>query len=97
MAPWKLPVIVLGIVLPIVAAFAIGGAGVGVAVGALAAVGIVAIAARQRPRGAIVPAGPEDGRRHVLLVIGQPVESPETVSRIAMEAGVEGEGAATEL
>jgi hypothetical protein len=83
MAPWKLPVIVAAIAVPIVAAFGLGGGGVGVAVGALAAVAIVFVAARQRPRGPIVSAEAVDARRHVLLVVTDPVEEPEAVREIA--------------
>ena len=52
-APWKLPLVVAAIAVPIAVAFYVGGPGVGLAVGALAAVAIVVVAARQRPRGAI--------------------------------------------
>jgi hypothetical protein len=89
MTPWKLPVIVAAIVVPIVAAFALGGGGVGVAVGALAAVAIVAITARQRPRGPI-GAAPEGTAPHrVLLVVTCPVEAPAAVRKIAAAAGLE--------
>jgi hypothetical protein len=90
MAPWKLPLIVTAIAVPIVAGFWLGGPGVGVAVGALAAVAILVVAATQRPRGPIVSAQTEDGRRHVLLVITCPVEEPAAVREIASTAGLEG-------
>ena len=90
MAPWKLPLIVAAIAVPIVAAFAVGGAGVGVAVGALAAVGLVVVAARQLPEEAIVPPPVVDGRRHVLLVATCAVEEPATVGAIVAAAGMEG-------
>jgi hypothetical protein len=91
MAPWKLPVIVAAIAVPIVGGFWLGGGGVGVAVGALAAVALVVVAARARPRGPIGEL-PEDGRRHVLLVITRSVEEPEAVRQIAAAAGLDGEG-----
>ena len=90
MAPWKLPLIVAAIAVPIVAAFAVGGAGVGVAVGALVAVGLVVVAARQLPEEAIVPPSVVDGRRHVLLVATCAVEEPATVGEILAAAGMEG-------
>jgi hypothetical protein len=90
MAPWKLPVIVAAIAVPIVAAFWLGGGGVGVAVGALAAVAIVVVAARQQPRGPIVSADADDERRHVLLVITRAVEEPAAVRHIAAAAGLSG-------
>jgi hypothetical protein len=82
-APWKLPLVVAAIVVPIVAAFYLGGPGVGVAVGALATVAIVVAAVRQRPRGAIGAAPAEAERRRVLIVIGRPVEEPAAIQRIA--------------
>jgi hypothetical protein len=88
MAPWKLPVIVAAIAVPIVAAFWLGGGGAGVAVGALAAVAVVVVAARQRPRGPIGEL-PEDGaRRRVLLVVTRAVEAPAAVREIASAAGI---------
>jgi hypothetical protein len=90
MAPWKLPLIVAAITVPIVAAFLVGGPAVGVAAGALAAVAILVVAARQRPRGPIgVPSAP-GARRHVLIVVTCPVEDPGSVSAIAREAGLDG-------
>ncbi len=53
MAPWKLPLLVVAIAVPIVAGFLLGGPGVGVSVGALAAASVVYFAVRARPRGAI--------------------------------------------
>jgi hypothetical protein len=88
MAPWKLPVIVAAIVVPIVAAFAVGGPGLGFAVGALAAVAILVVAARQRPRGPIGAAPGADGRRRVLLVVTCAVEEPTAVREIARAAGL---------
>lgn len=91
MAPWKLPVIAAAIVIPIAAGFALAGPGLGVAVAAVVACGIVWLAARQSPRGPIgSPA--EDGSRHVLLVIACAVEEPADVQRIAAAAGLDREG-----
>jgi len=92
MAPWKLPVIVAAIAVPIVAAFGLGGGGAGVAAGALAAVAIVFVAVRQRPRGPIVSAEAGDDRRHVLLVIACAVEEPAAVRQIAAAARLTGGG-----
>jgi len=94
MDPWKLPVVVAAIAVPIAAAFAVGGPGAGVAAGALAGVAILVIAARQRPEGPIVSAPAVDRLRHVLLVITGPVEEPAAVREIAAVAtpdGVEGD------
>lgn len=83
MAPWKLPLIIAAIVVPIAFAFYLGGPGIGVAVGALAAVGIVFFAVRQQPRGAIgPPPGPSDPRR-VLVVLADRLEDPQAVERVS--------------
>lgn len=86
MVAWKLPLIAAAIVLPVIAAFMLGGPGVGVAVGALAVATILAAAARQRPRGPIVPPLADDLRRHVLIVATCPLEGPAAVRRLAREA-----------
>lgn len=88
MAPWKLPFVVAAIAVPIVAGFFVGGGGVGLAVGALAALAIVVVAIRQRPRGPIGTGALGDSPR-VLIVAAEPVEDPGDVSRIMREAGIE--------
>jgi hypothetical protein len=90
--PWKLPVVVIAIAVPIVAGFYLGGPGVGVAVGALVAVVLVVIAARQRPRGPIGEAPSRGSRRRLLVVATRPVEDAESVRAIAAEAVGEGGG-----
>ena len=91
MTPWKLPLVVAAIAVPIAFAFFLGGPSVGVAVGALAAVAIVAAAARQSPRGTIGPTG-EPGEKRVLVVLADPLEDPAAVERVA--AAVKGEAPA---
>jgi len=97
MTPWKLPLIVIAIVVPVAFAFAVAGPGVGVAIGGLAGVAILVVAAAQRPRGPIASAAARDSRRHVLVVVSRPVEDPEEVRRIAGAAGVEGSQAGAEV
>lgn len=97
MVPWKLPLIVAGIVVPIVGGFYVAGPGLGMAVGALAVVALVAIAARQRPRGLIASVSPPDDSRHVLLVAAGAVEDPADVSRIAAAAGLDGRNGEAEV
>jgi hypothetical protein len=80
-APWKLPLLVSAIAVPIAAGFLVGGPAIGVAVGALVAVLVVYIAVRARPRGAIGVGAPP-GRR-LLVVVSCPVEDATTVSAIA--------------
>jgi hypothetical protein len=85
MAPWKIPLIVAAIAVPIVGGFVVNG-GVGLAVGALVVMALVVIAARQRPLGPIGAGVAEDGRRRVLLVVTLPVESPGAIAEIERAA-----------
>jgi hypothetical protein len=87
MAPWKLPLIVAAIVVPIVAGFIVGGGG-GLAVGSLSILIIVLYAIRQRPMGPIPSAATGDGGRHVLIVAADGVEDPDDVARITRAAGI---------
>ena len=68
----------------------LGGPGVGVAVGALAAVTLVAVAVRQRPEGPISPPHGRGGGRHVLIVAAEDVEDPADVERVTHAAGIVG-------
>jgi hypothetical protein len=85
-APWKPPLVVVAIAVLIVGGFYVGGPGVGVAFGALVAVGIVAVAVRARPRGAIGEHPSDAGRRRLLVVAGRPVEEPRAIAEIAAAA-----------
>ncbi|HEU4736284.1 MAG TPA: hypothetical protein VFS48_04560, partial [Solirubrobacterales bacterium] len=76
--------------MPIAAAFMLGGPGVGVAVGALVTVTILAVAVRQRPEGPIGAAAGEDRSHRVLIVAAGGVEDPAEVERIAQVAGIRG-------
>jgi hypothetical protein len=92
MVPWKLPLVVASIAVPVGLAFALGGPGVGVAIGAIAAVALLVVAVRQKPRGPIGAAQLQDGRRHVLVVVTCAVEEPSAIEEIARAVGIEGEG-----
>lgn len=85
MAPWKLPFIVAGVVVPIAAAFMVGGPAVGVAIGALVTVVILAVAVRQRPEGPIGVSA-DAGERHVLIVASAGLDDPTDVARITSAA-----------
>jgi hypothetical protein len=98
MAPWKLPLIVAAIAVPIVAGFLVGevlvgGPGIGFAAGALVAVAIVVVAARQRPRGPIGAPPVSGAGRRVLIVVTCAVEEPGAIQAVLREAGLDGEGA----
>ena len=88
MTPWKLPFVVAGVVVPVAAAFMLGGPGVGVAVGALAAVVLVGVAARERPPEPIAPPRGMNGGRHVLIVAAEDVEDPADIERVTRAAGI---------
>lgn len=81
-ASWKLPLVVSAIAVPIVASFYVS-PGLGLAGGALAAVAIVVVAVRQRPRGAIGKAAGEDDRQRCLIVVSRPVEEMAILEDIA--------------
>jgi hypothetical protein len=89
MASWKLPLIVSAIAVPIVAAFLVVGPALGTAVGALAVFVILAVAARQKPRGPIGSPSRE-GPRRILLVVTCAAEDPSAVQRIATAAELVG-------
>jgi hypothetical protein len=91
MDPWKLPLVVAGVVVPTVAAFMLGGPGVGVAIGAFAGLGLVVVAIRQRPEGPIASADRRDAKHHVLIVAAGGVEDPADVARITSVAGIAGD------
>ena len=88
LAAWMLPLIVAAIAVAIVGGFYLGGPGLGLAVGALAATSIVVMAVRHPPRYPIVPAPPRDFRRHVLVVVRDPLEDSDAIERIASAARV---------
>lgn len=85
-APWKLPLVVSAIAVPIVASFYVS-PGLGLAAGALAAVAIVIAAVRQRPRGALGRRANEADRRRFLIVASRPVEEMAVLDEIARTIG----------
>lgn len=87
MSPWKLPLIVAAIAVPIAFAFYLGGPGIGVGVGAFVALGIVYTAVRQRPRGGIGPAPASADPRRVLVVLADRLEEPGAVEEVVSAIG----------
>ena len=78
-----LPLVVLALIAPSVAAFALVGPQLGLAVGALSAAAVIALAARARYDEPIVPAAaPGDGRYRLLVVAPAPLEHPGTIEEI---------------
>lgn len=86
LAAWKLPLIVTAIAVSIVAGFYLGGPGLGMAMGALAATSIVVMAVRHPPQHPITPAPLRDFRRHLLVVASDPLEDTEVIESIARAA-----------
>lgn len=83
LAAWKLPLIVAGICVSIVAAFYVGGPGMGMAEGSIVAGIIVVMAVRHPPLHPIVPPPPSDLREHLLVVVDEPLEDGTAIERIA--------------
>lgn len=90
MAPWKLPLIVIAIVVPIVTGILVAGPEAGLALGALVGVVLVYVAVQMRPREGIGDSPDPAVRRRLLVVVSSPVEDPATTAAIAEEAGVDG-------
>jgi hypothetical protein len=91
MTPWKLPVIVAALVVPVIAGFLLAGPALGVALGALAVLALIVVAARAKPYGPIGSAAAADQRHHVLIVAAEGVEDPADVERIARVARIAGD------
>lgn len=89
-AAWKFPLIIAAIAVSIVGGFYLGGPGLGMAVGALAACTIVVVAVRNPPLRPIVPAPVPDLREHLLVVVDVPLENGAAVERIATASAAAG-------
>jgi hypothetical protein len=86
--PWKIPLVVAAIAVPIAVAFLTVGPALGMAAGALAAVAIVVVAVRQQPRGTIGRStGP--GNRRILIVAGDPLEDTDAIEEITALVGAD--------
>src|SRR4051794_22531100 len=87
--PYAIPLIIAAICVPIVAAMSMAGtfgAGLGMAVGALAVSGLIVFAARARPDLTLeVASSRASGRR--VLVVATTEATPESAERIAQLAG----------
>lgn len=80
---WKLPLIVAAIAIAIIAAFYVGGPGMGMAEGSIVAGIIVVLAVRNPPTPPIRPPEATDLRDHLLVVVDQPLEDGAAIERIA--------------
>jgi hypothetical protein len=86
LAAWTLPLIVAAIAVSIVGGFYLGGPGLGMAVGALAASSLLVMAARNPPTPPLVPAALPDDREHLLVVVSEPLEDGDAIEQIAAAA-----------
>jgi hypothetical protein len=87
--PFAIPLIIAGICVPIVAAMAAAGtfgAGLGMAVGALAATSLIVFAARSKPDRRLEVAAHKDEARRV-LVMATTEATAESAGRVAVLAG----------
>jgi hypothetical protein len=92
MAAWKLPLVVSAIALPIVAGFYVGGPGLGMAVGALAAATIIVMAVRKPPLEQVAIAPAPDAQPRLLVVLGTALElsGAVAIAALAQEAALVG-------
>jgi len=92
MAAWKLPLVVSAIALPIVAGFYVGGPGLGMAVGALAAATIIVLAVRKPPLEEVAIAPAPDARPRLLVVLGSALElsGAVAIAALAEDAAIAG-------
>ena len=81
--PWTLPIIIVALSVPIVAAFMLAGPGAGLAAGALAAVAIVVVAARARFDEPIEVAPSRGGGYTLLVVAISSLDDPALAGAIA--------------
>jgi hypothetical protein len=82
LAAWKLPPIVAAIAVSIVGGFYLGGPGLGMAVGALAATAIVVMAVRHPPVYPIAPPAAGDSRRHILVLLSSSLGEGEALQAL---------------
>jgi hypothetical protein len=87
LAAWKGPLIIAAISVSMVAGAYLGGPGLAMAMGSLAAGLLVVMAIRLAPRLPIEPPPARDGRTHLLLVANEPLESPAAIDRVVAAAG----------
>lgn len=81
--PWTLPLIVVALIAPGVAAFSLVGPQLGLAVGALTVAAVIAIAAKARYEEEIEVAPSPDARYRLLIVTTAPIDEPRLVERLA--------------
>lgn len=86
MTPWKLPLVVAAIAVPIALSFLLIGPSVGLPIGSLVAGALVVVAVRQRPRGVIESAEADRAEQRLLVAIADPLEDPSAVEQISRAA-----------
>lgn len=86
MKPWTLPLVVIGLVLPVAAAALLLGAVGAFVAGAVMAASVIVIAARSQYEEEIEVAAADDDRYHLLVVATEAIDRPEEVEAIAAAA-----------
>jgi hypothetical protein len=81
--PWTLPLIVIGLVAPAMAGFALVGPQLGLALGALTATAVIVLAARASYDEPIEVASRPDARFRMLVVSPEPISRPDEVEQIS--------------
>jgi hypothetical protein len=80
--PWTLPLIVIGLVAPAIAGFALVGPQLGLAVGALTVTVVIVLAARARYDEPIEVAARPDRRFRMLVVSTRPISEPKEIEQL---------------
>jgi hypothetical protein len=83
---WLIPLIVVAIVVPIIAGFAVAGPALGTALGALAVAVLLFVVARMRPERSIEVAASPDARHRLLVVALVAIEEPAAAAAVARAA-----------
>jgi hypothetical protein len=81
--PWTLPLIVIGLVAPSIAGFALVGPQLGLALGALTATAVIVLAARASYDEPMEVASRPDARFRMLVVAAEPISRPDEIEQIA--------------
>lgn len=88
MKSWHPPLILLALILPGVAGFALGGPGFGIMLAGFALVGLVVVAIRAVPSDPIGRRPHPELERRLLVVASFPIEDAPTIQRVADEVRI---------
>jgi hypothetical protein len=86
MRPWLLPVVVAALIVPITAAFMVGGPPAGLGIGAVATATLIVIGVRSRPFEPIEVAPSQGDRPRLLVLIEDALEDPRAAGPVVVAA-----------